>query len=145
MTATHHAILAALAAVLGSCVGSFLNVCTYRLPRRLSLVRPASHCPGCRAPVRPRDNLPVLGWLILKGRCRDCRMPISPRYPLVELIVGLLFAGAYVVPVAMPGGDAWEEVGHRGLLAWLLAGWMLSTLIVLAALISRDAAARSGY
>jgi leader peptidase (prepilin peptidase)/N-methyltransferase len=144
MTATHHAILAALAAALGSCVGSFLNVCTYRLPRGLSPVRPASHCPGCRAPVRPRDNLPVLGWLILKGRCRDCRMPISPRYPLVELLVGLLFTGAYVVPIVMLGGDLWEEVGPRGVLAWLLAGWTLASLAMLVALIGRDTVARSG-
>jgi leader peptidase (prepilin peptidase)/N-methyltransferase len=144
MTATHHAILAALAAVLGSCVGSFLNVCAYRLPRGLSLVSPASHCPGCRAPVRLRDNLPVLGWLILKGRCRDCRMPIPPRYPLVELIVGLLFAGAYVVLAVMPGGDVWEELGPRGVLAWLLAGWTLASLAMLVALIGRDAVARSG-
>jgi prepilin signal peptidase PulO-like enzyme (type II secretory pathway) len=143
MTATHHAILAALAMVIGSCVGSFLNVCAYRIPQGLSPVRPASHCPGCRSAVRPRDNLPILGWLILGGRCRDCRMPISPRYPLVELIVGLLFAGAYAVRVAAPGGDILDEVGVGYMLLRLVADGLLASLLVLAWLIGRDAGARS--
>jgi leader peptidase (prepilin peptidase)/N-methyltransferase len=131
VTSTHHAILATLATVIGACVGSFLNVCSYRLPRGLSLIRPASHCPGCRAVIRARDNLPVLGWLILGGRCRECRMPISPGYPLVELTVGLLFAGAYAVLVVMPGGDIWEEVGPGGVIAELLGSWTLTSLAVL--------------
>jgi leader peptidase (prepilin peptidase) / N-methyltransferase len=143
VTSAHHAILAMMAMVLGSCVGSFLNVCAYRLPLGLSPVRPASHCPGCRRVIRARDNLPVLGWLILGGRCRDCRVPISPRYPLVELIVGLLFAGAYVVRVVVPGGDIWEEVGPRGVLSRLLADGTLASLLVLVLLIGRDAGPRS--
>jgi leader peptidase (prepilin peptidase)/N-methyltransferase len=64
----------------------------YRLPRGESLVSPGSHCPACEAPVRPRDNLPVLGWLLLRGRCRDCGAVISWRYPAVELATGVLFA-----------------------------------------------------
>ena len=143
MTAPHHAILAVLAMVLGSCVGSFLNVCAYRLPRGLEPRPAGSRCPGCRAAVRPRDNLPILGWLILAGRCRDCRMPISPGYPLVELIVGLLFAGAYVVRVVAPGGDVWEELGASGVLARLLVDEMLIGLLVLALLIGRGARAAS--
>lgn len=73
-----------LVAVLGLLIGSFLNVVIWRVPRGESVVRPPSHCPGCGRPVRPRDNVPVLGWLLLRGRCRDCGRPISSRYPLVE-------------------------------------------------------------
>jgi leader peptidase (prepilin peptidase) / N-methyltransferase len=73
-------------ALLGACLGSFLNVVIWRLPREESLVRPASHCPHCGTPVRRRDNVPVLGWLLLRGRCRDCAAAISARYPLVELL-----------------------------------------------------------
>jgi leader peptidase (prepilin peptidase) / N-methyltransferase len=76
--------LVVLAAAGGLLVGSFLNVVAWRLPRGESLVAPGSHCPGCEAPVRPYDNVPVLSWLLLRGRCRDCRAPISARYPLVE-------------------------------------------------------------
>ena len=75
----------------GLAVGSFLNVCIYRLPRGRSVVRPASACPACGASIRRRHNIPVLGWLILRGRCRDCGAPISIRYPLIELAGGLLF------------------------------------------------------
>lgn len=74
----------ALAAGLGACFGSFANVLVHRLPRDLSIVRPRSRCPGCGHPVRPRDNLPVLSWLLLRGRCRDCGAHIAVRYPLVE-------------------------------------------------------------
>ncbi|HEX4805034.1 MAG TPA: prepilin peptidase [Conexibacter sp.] len=77
-------LLVVLAAVGGLLVGSFLNVVAWRLPRGESLVAPGSHCPGCDAPVRPYDNVPVLSWLLLRGRCRDCRAPIAVRYPLVE-------------------------------------------------------------
>ena len=75
----------------GLAVGSFLNVCIHRLPRGKSVVRPPSACPACGAPIRRRHNVPVLGWLILRGRCRDCGDPISIRYPLIELAGGLLF------------------------------------------------------
>ncbi|EXG81056.1 prepilin signal peptidase PulO-like peptidase [Cryptosporangium arvum DSM 44712] len=85
-------VIAAVAGVLGLVVGSFLNVVVYRVPRAQSLVRPASHCPACTAPIRPWHNVPVLGWLVLRGRCADCREPISVRYPLVELGTGVLFA-----------------------------------------------------
>jgi leader peptidase (prepilin peptidase)/N-methyltransferase len=78
--------------VVGLLIGSFLNVVIHRLPAGLSLVAPGSACPACAHPVRPRDNVPVLSWLLLQGRCRDCAAPISARYPLVELATGLLFA-----------------------------------------------------
>jgi leader peptidase (prepilin peptidase)/N-methyltransferase len=81
-----------LVGVLGAVTGSFLNVVVHRVPLRLSVVSPGSHCPVCEHPVRARHNVPVLGWLVLRGRCADCAAPISPRYPLVELGTGLLFA-----------------------------------------------------
>jgi leader peptidase (prepilin peptidase)/N-methyltransferase len=84
--------LALVCGVFGLAIGSFLNVVVWRVPRGESVVSPASACPACQAPIRPRDNLPVLGWLILRGRCRDCRAPISARYPIVEALTGLLFA-----------------------------------------------------
>jgi len=121
MTAAHHAVLTMMTMVLGSCIGSFLNVCGYRIPRGLSLVRPASRCPGCGSAIRARDNLPVLGWLLLGGRCRDCRRRISPRYPLVEVIVGFLFALDYIDRVVIPRGDVWEQIGPGGVLVRLLA------------------------
>ncbi len=77
--------------VLGLAVGSFLNVVVWRVPRGESVVRPASRCPSCAAPIRPRDNVPVLSWLLLRGRCRDCGEPISVRYPLVELLTAVVF------------------------------------------------------
>jgi leader peptidase (prepilin peptidase) / N-methyltransferase len=84
------AFAAAFAGVLGATVGSFLNVVAYRLPRRESLVTPGSRCPGCGTAIKPYDNLPVLGWLLLRGRCRSCRTSISPRYPLIEGITAAL-------------------------------------------------------
>lgn len=86
----------ALAAVLGAIVGSFLNVVIYRLPRGESLATPASHCPACETPIKPYDNVPVLGWLWLRGRCRNCGVAISARYPLVEAGTAALCAGVVV-------------------------------------------------
>jgi len=83
--------IGALAGVFGGLIGSFLNVVIYRVPAGMSIVRPPSACPTCSAPVRPYDNIPVLSWLILRGRCRDCSAPISARYPLVELATAIAF------------------------------------------------------
>ena len=82
------------AGVLGAIVGSFLNVVAYRLPRHESLITPASHCPGCGTPVKPYDNIPILSFMLLRGRCRSCSAPISPRYPLVEALTAALCVGA---------------------------------------------------
>jgi leader peptidase (prepilin peptidase)/N-methyltransferase len=99
-----------LAAVLGLAVGSFLNVVVHRVPNGLSVVAPASACPACGHAIRPRDNVPVVSWLLLRGRCRDCAAPISARYPLVELATAALFAVVAGVTVrglgAVPDGRA---------------------------------------
>jgi leader peptidase (prepilin peptidase)/N-methyltransferase len=86
--------LVAGSALLGLVVGSFLNVVVHRVPLGQSVVRPASACPACTTPIRPRDNIPVAGWLLLRGACRTCAAPIAKRYPLVELGTGALFAVA---------------------------------------------------
>jgi leader peptidase (prepilin peptidase)/N-methyltransferase len=80
----------------GMLIGSFLNVVAWRLPRGESLVRPGSRCPGCETPIRPYDNVPVLSWLILRGRCRACGVKISPRYPAVEAATAVLYAAVAV-------------------------------------------------
>jgi leader peptidase (prepilin peptidase)/N-methyltransferase len=84
-------LLVGLSAWFGLAIGSFLNVVVWRVPRGESVVRPPSACPRCGHQIRGRDNVPVLGWLLLRGKCRDCAEPISPRYPLVEAGTGLLF------------------------------------------------------
>jgi leader peptidase (prepilin peptidase) / N-methyltransferase len=83
--------------LIGALIGSFLNVVAHRLPRSESLVRPGSHCPACDAPVRPYDNIPLLSWLMLRGRCRSCQARISARYPLVELLTAMAFAAVVAV------------------------------------------------
>lgn len=91
MTGLPNGFLLGALAVLGLLVGSFLNVVIHRVPAGASLVRPPSACPACGHPVRAYDNVPVVSWLVLRGRCRDCEAPISARYPAVELLTGLLF------------------------------------------------------
>jgi leader peptidase (prepilin peptidase)/N-methyltransferase len=88
--------------LFGAVIGSFLNVVAHRVPLGESLVSPGSHCPHCDAPVKPYDNVPVLSWLLLRGRCRNCGKGISARYPLVELATALVFAAV----VAARGFDA---------------------------------------
>jgi leader peptidase (prepilin peptidase) / N-methyltransferase len=86
------ALLAAVCGFVGLFIGSFLNVVIYRVPAGLSVVSPRSRCPRCETEIKAYDNIPVVSWLILRGRCRSCGEPISARYPLVELATGLLFA-----------------------------------------------------
>ena len=81
---------------LGACIGSFLNVVIYRLPREKSLVSPPSACPSCSTPIRFYNNIPLFSWLLLRGKCPDCKAPISPRYFIVELITSILFGGLYL-------------------------------------------------
>lgn len=90
----HHAIdliTALWLGGLGACIGSFLNVVAYRMPLGMSIIWKPSHCPKCSHAIRARDNVPVFGWLWLRGRCRDCGEPISPRYAVVEFLMGLAF------------------------------------------------------
>jgi leader peptidase (prepilin peptidase) / N-methyltransferase len=86
-----------LAAIGGLIAGSFLNVVAIRVPRGESLIAPGSHCPHCDTPIKPYDNVPVLGWLLLRARCRSCGAPISPRYPLVEALCAALAVAVVVV------------------------------------------------
>jgi leader peptidase (prepilin peptidase) / N-methyltransferase len=87
----------ALGAALGALIGSFLNVVIWRLPRGESVVYPASHCPGCDQPIAPYDNVPIVSWLLLRGRCRRCGAHISPRYPAVELLTAVAFGAVVAV------------------------------------------------
>jgi leader peptidase (prepilin peptidase)/N-methyltransferase len=107
----------------GMLVGSFLNVVAWRLPRGESLVRPRSRCPRCETPIRPYDNVPVLSWLLLRGRCRTCKVPISARYPAVEAATAALYAAV--------------AVGRHGALDIVL-GLLLVTALVPIALIDLD-------
>ena len=93
----------------GSCIGSFLNVVIYRLPRDRSLAFPPSMCPGCEKSIRFYDNIPILSWLLLGGRCRNCKMLITPRYMIIELVTGLIDKdAAYVVD-----GNVWFDVASK--------------------------------
>lgn len=109
-------LVATIAGVYGLVIGSFLNVVIWRLPRHESLVKPGSHCPGCDAPIAPRDNIPVVSWLLLRGRCRKCAEPISIRYPFVELLTGVLFAA-----VGARFHDSWALPAFLVLTAALIA------------------------
>jgi leader peptidase (prepilin peptidase)/N-methyltransferase len=113
----------AFAGVLGAVFGSFLNVVAYRLPRQESLIAPASHCPRCGTPVKPYDNVPILSYLLLHGRCRSCSEPISPRYPLVEALTAALCVGAVLA---------------HGSAAGIALGVTLVLLVVPAALIDLE-------
>jgi leader peptidase (prepilin peptidase) / N-methyltransferase len=110
------ALLVGYCALFGLVVGSFLNVVIYRVPRKESIVSPRSACPTCDVPIAPRDNVPILSWLYLRGRCRNCHSPISMRYPLVEAATAGLFAG-----VAARIGFSWTLPAYLVLAAGLLA------------------------
>jgi leader peptidase (prepilin peptidase)/N-methyltransferase len=135
----HQATAAGFAFGVGFSVGSFLNVCVWRLPRGMSLIRPASRCPGCGTPIAARDNLPILGWILLRGRCRSCKAPISLRYPIVEAGVGFLFAAVMLAEIAASPTDLLDQ-DPWWVLARLLYEWALLALLVTAALIDRDGA-----
>jgi leader peptidase (prepilin peptidase) / N-methyltransferase len=117
----------AAAILLGLLFGSFLNVCISRIPQRESISRPRSHCPQCSARIRWYDNIPLLSWLLLRGRCRDCKQAIPPRYPLVELATALWFA-----TVAYRCFAAWTSASLQPTLenhvALILIGLSLATL-----------------
>lgn len=108
--------LRAFALIWGSLWGSFANVMIYRWPRELSVVSPPSHCPHCDKPVRWYDNVPVLGWMWLRGRCRDCKAPISPRYPFVEALYGV---AAFAVLERLLRHEVDLSLGHVSALFFL--------------------------
>jgi leader peptidase (prepilin peptidase)/N-methyltransferase len=101
---------------LGAVIGSFLNVVIARVPKDESVVSPASRCPRCKSAIRWYDNVPILSWLILRGKCRDCALPISPRYPMVELLIALL-----AVAIARQLGPTWAALGYFAFAASLVA------------------------
>jgi leader peptidase (prepilin peptidase)/N-methyltransferase len=101
-------------ALVGLCVGSFANVVIYRLPRGASVVKPPSHCPACSRRLSPGELVPLFSWLWLKGRCRACKAKISARYPAVEIVCALLFAGMYVY------ADTWMDATALCVLAFVL-------------------------
>jgi leader peptidase (prepilin peptidase)/N-methyltransferase len=81
--------------LFGMVIGSFLNVCITRIPESESIISPGSRCPRCHTPIKPYDNIPVLGWIFLRGKCRNCALPISPMYPIVEFLTGCFFVLTY--------------------------------------------------
>ena len=83
--------------ILGLIVGSFCNVCIYRIPKNESIIYPASHCPKCRTTIKPVDNIPLLSYILLKGRCRNCGSKISIQYPVVELLTGIIYLIIYLI------------------------------------------------
>jgi len=110
------ALLIGLSAALGLAVGSFLNVVIYRIPKGESIVSPRSACPSCASRISSFDNIPVLSWLVLRGRCRRCQAPISARYPFVEGLTAVLFVG-----IALRMGMVWQTPAFLVLFAGLLA------------------------
>ncbi|HAJ60262.1 MAG TPA: prepilin peptidase [Cyanobacteria bacterium UBA8543] len=115
MEALFFSVIALIVFVGGASIGSFLNVVVYRLPAKLSILWPPSRCPDCLHQLGKRENVPILGWLWLKGRCRHCKSRISVRYPLVEAIAGVLF-----LLVFWKYGLGLETLGYWAFLSWLL-------------------------
>ena len=116
-------LLQILAIVFGACVGSFLNVVVYRVPAGLSLISPPSHCPKCNTQLKPRDNIPIVGWFLIGGKCRYCKAPVSGRYPLVEALTAVLFwcvawQFGFTVPIAL--------LATYG----LFVGWLVSLALI---------------
>ena len=139
--------------VLGSCIGSFLNVVIYRMPAGMALSHPGSRCPACETELTARDNIPILGWVLLRGRCRYCQVLIPSRYPWIEFTVGLLFltvllaetnTGAANLPLRLPvtinGGtlNAIFQHGHWDLLGYFLAHTFYLTITLAICMIGLD-------
>ncbi|MCS7049876.1 MAG: prepilin peptidase, partial [Verrucomicrobiae bacterium] len=111
--------LTAIVFAFGAVVGSFLNVCIHRLPRGRSIVSPPSHCPKCKQPIRWSDNIPIVSYVLLSGRCRHCHEPISPRYVIVEALTAVFFVTIW-----------WRETGWMVPIYWLfIAGLIVATFI----------------
>lgn len=125
-------IMALFAALYGACVGSFLNVCIYRIPRDESVIRPRSHCPHCNRMIPWHLNIPLASWILLGGRCRFCRGPIAVRYVLVELLTAILFVIVFTQWAALPrmlGMQALPELAMVPVYWVFLAGLVLGTFV----------------
>ena len=136
MTPSHHAVVMLFLFAVGSCAGSFLNVCIYRIPAGLGVVYPRSRCPKCLCAIRARDNIPVLSWLLLRGKCRECRSEIPARYAIVEFIAGVLFAVVYVAQAAFSPVDLCERAGFMGMI-FIVAACCIPIGLLLAILLIR--------
>lgn len=127
----YFALFAVFSACFGACVGSFLNVCIYRMPREESVVRPRSHCPHCGVLIPWYLNIPVLSWIFLRGRCASCKGPIAMRYMLVELLTATLFLAVYM-KWTIPDALHLLPISHPAMIPvyWLfIAGLILGTFI----------------
>lgn len=116
MEALANLVVASFVFIFGAAIGSFLNVVIYRIPAKVSLLYPPSRCPVCKHKLGKTENVPILGWLWLKGKCRHCKTPISPRYPIIETATALLFVAVY-----LQFGIGISMVGYWAFLSWLLA------------------------
>jgi leader peptidase (prepilin peptidase)/N-methyltransferase len=124
-------VLALPVLLVGACVGSFLNVVIWRLPRQESLVHPGSHCPRCGTPLSWAEKMPLLSWLLQRARCRHCHTAISCRYPLVECLAAVLWlAAAAARPESLGAAPPWWLV--------MVAGWLLVSITIPLALIDLD-------
>ena len=125
-------ILSFFSFALGACVASFLNVVIWRVPRGESIVSPPSHCPKCNTPIKWYQNIPILSWLALRGKCANCKAPISPRYILIETLGGVLFLAAFVKwnPV--------EPFFWTPMLLLLLVAWIWISLMIVGSFIDFD-------
>ena len=130
---------------IGTVVGSFLNVCIHRFPWQKSVIWTWSHCPHCYHRIAPRDNVPIVGWLALRGACRDCHAPIALRYPMVEALVGLLGkpiadCSALIIPTALYGhprgtpAGAWRFITGQSGCPMAELGWKSLGVLELTAL-----------
>lgn len=124
-------ILSFFSFALGACIASFLNVVIWRVPRGESIVSPPSHCPKCNAPIKWYQNIPILSWLALRGKCANCKAPISPRYILIEALGGVLFLAAFV------------KYGHLSKMyvdpwATLIVAWVWISLMIVGSMIDFD-------
>jgi len=136
--------------LIGTVVGSFLNVCIYRIPWQKSVIWPGSRCPICYGEIAARDNIPLISWIALRGECRSCGAPISVRYPLVEGLVGILFVAAYIIDVIGGPRGLWGQISpfqlavtayHDILIALLVA----ATFIDYDLMIIPDVVTRTGW
>ena len=132
-------ILAFFSFWLGACIASFLNVVIWRAPRGESIVSPPSHCPKCNAPIKWYQNIPILSWLALRGKCANCKVPISPRYICVELLGGLLFLAAFfkycpIVTISQPGDVYLDYV----MVVVLVVVWTWISLMIVGSFIDFD-------